>query len=230
MGPAAFKAVEGLYNQPLVGSIPIHSREAVSDRRLAFSLQSPWSLRFADLPRSLTACSVSMIKTIFLLCVWLGAVFVAVCEFAVPALTPGRVNWVAAMIGVACLLAGPWLHGHRCAWRPLFFVYGCLGGLLFIPLFYPNARDFLGQAANCSPTQRAEDWGFAITCIVGVVFAGIVCRLLAAVSYAQGESRQRAPGRCRKCGYRLFGLPEPRCPECGTPFDAGNGDSTPRHR
>ena len=27
------------------------------------------------------------------------------------------------------------------------------------------------------------------------------------------------PGRCRVCDYDLRGLPEPRCPECGTPFD-----------
>lgn len=27
------------------------------------------------------------------------------------------------------------------------------------------------------------------------------------------------PNRCEKCGYLLFGLPTPRCPECGTPFD-----------
>ena len=25
-------------------------------------------------------------------------------------------------------------------------------------------------------------------------------------------------GTCRKCGYDLRGLPEPRCPECGAPF------------
>ena len=25
--------------------------------------------------------------------------------------------------------------------------------------------------------------------------------------------------RCAKCGYRLTGLPENRCAECGTPFD-----------
>ena len=26
-------------------------------------------------------------------------------------------------------------------------------------------------------------------------------------------------GRCTRCGYLLTGLAEPRCPECGTPFD-----------
>lgn len=27
------------------------------------------------------------------------------------------------------------------------------------------------------------------------------------------------PGRCERCGYLLRGLLEPRCPECGEPFD-----------
>ncbi len=32
-------------------------------------------------------------------------------------------------------------------------------------------------------------------------------------------ARTHRPGVCTKCGYDLRGLPEPRCPECGTPFD-----------
>lgn len=31
--------------------------------------------------------------------------------------------------------------------------------------------------------------------------------------------RQPEPGHCRECGYNLTGLPEARCPECGTNFD-----------
>jgi len=39
-------------------------------------------------------------------------------------------------------------------------------------------------------------------------------------------------GRCGECGYLLAGLPEPRCPECGTRFDPrdpnarAHGDAT----
>jgi hypothetical protein len=32
-----------------------------------------------------------------------------------------------------------------------------------------------------------------------------------------------APEHCSNCGYNLFGLPEPRCPECGEPFDRPKG-------
>jgi hypothetical protein len=31
--------------------------------------------------------------------------------------------------------------------------------------------------------------------------------------------RRIRPGHCPACGYELRGLTEPRCPECGTPFD-----------
>ena len=31
--------------------------------------------------------------------------------------------------------------------------------------------------------------------------------------------RRGPTGRCAECGYDMRGLPEPRCPECGTPFD-----------
>ncbi len=32
------------------------------------------------------------------------------------------------------------------------------------------------------------------------------------------DPRREAGARCEQCGYLLRGLPERRCPECGTPF------------
>lgn len=32
-------------------------------------------------------------------------------------------------------------------------------------------------------------------------------------------TREIPLGHCQKCGYNLTGLSEPRCPECGRPFD-----------
>ena len=46
------------------------------------------------------------------------------------------------------------------------------------------------------------------------------CLPLAGVVYWRNCYRPvYPPGHCTTCGYNLRGLPEPRCPECGTPFD-----------
>ncbi len=53
---------------------------------------------------------------------------------------------------------------------------------------------------------------FAITLaltVPGLLVAVFVHRALAKHALADGECR------CRKCGYILRGLSEPRCPECG---------------
>jgi len=34
--------------------------------------------------------------------------------------------------------------------------------------------------------------------------------------------RTSSPWECQYCGYLLYGLNEPRCPECGNPFDANS--------
>lgn len=46
----------------------------------------------------------------------------------------------------------------------------------------------------------------------------VVCFVSLASGVRLLTNRSRDPLRCRKCGYLLIRLPEPRCPECGTPF------------
>jgi hypothetical protein len=45
--------------------------------------------------------------------------------------------------------------------------------------------------------------------------------LLAAMEYRLCSRllRRNDGSRCRRCGYSLTGLTEPRCPECGQPFE-----------
>lgn len=37
------------------------------------------------------------------------------------------------------------------------------------------------------------------------------------------KRRRHKHGVCTRCGYDLRGLPEPRCPECGLPFELSDG-------
>lgn len=49
---------------------------------------------------------------------------------------------------------------------------------------------------------------------------------LSGVVFLRNRYRPVYPaGHCRKCGYNLHGLPDRRCPECGTPFEPP--DATP---
>jgi hypothetical protein len=76
-----------------------------------------------------------------------------------------------------------------------------------------------------------------LSCSVRIL-VGFLLLPLAPVSFAMGmhDSRNRTladrlcgtvvymqlagtPGYCVGCGYCLYGLPEPRCPECGLAFD-----------
>ncbi len=52
-----------------------------------------------------------------------------------------------------------------------------------------------------------------------VLAAGVYLAVLCLAIIAYLRSPLTGFGLCRHCGYSLFGLPEPRCPECGTVFD-----------
>ena len=57
--------------------------------------------------------------------------------------------------------------------------------------------------------------------LMAVVAIGVIpFGLLAGVTHFRNRFSPVHPqGCCERCGYDLRGLPVPRCPECGTPFD-----------
>ncbi|MCG3131953.1 MAG: hypothetical protein FLDDKLPJ_02763 [Phycisphaerae bacterium] len=54
---------------------------------------------------------------------------------------------------------------------------------------------------------------------IGLVLGGITPSVIAVAGWRRRLRRRK--GFCATCGYNLTGLPEPRCPECGTAFSAG---------
>jgi len=53
--------------------------------------------------------------------------------------------------------------------------------------------------------------------VIGLVY--LACATPLTVRAWRSAPVKRHPMMCVKCGYLLYGLSEPRCPECGTPFD-----------
>ena len=57
-------------------------------------------------------------------------------------------------------------------------------------------------------TANVLMYSFAALVVAGLIEAG-----------RRFITLDKPTGHCQKCGYNLRGLPEPRCPECSTPFD-----------
>ena len=54
---------------------------------------------------------------------------------------------------------------------------------------------------------------------IGMGAAYLLAAIPASIHAWSHPPRVLTPGECEKCGYNLFGLREPRCPECGLPFN-----------
>lgn len=83
--------------------------------------------------------------------------------------------------------------------------------ILLVGLFY-----LVGLALTTGGDGRSVTGVIVLTPVVGFFLA-----CLAAVRIRRSAKQ----GYCAICGYCLTGLPEPRCPECGTPFDTPRSGS-----
>jgi len=75
---------------------------------------------------------------------------------------------------------------------------------IFALIRFPNPRQF-------PYPYRVVEWLF----IPWLIDLTIVCAI---VFIRNRYWPDYGPGKCAKCGYDLRGLPTPRCPECGRPF------------
>ncbi len=113
-----------------------------------------------------------MTRAINILGLSLFAEVVAVIA-ALPALHPGTVDRTAAFLAFGFVIAGAWFAGARCNHRPLFFVYGCISGFVFLLLTIPR-----GYCAN-----TWEDCWLIGSRVGALLLSAIFCRELAMYSY-----------------------------------------------
>jgi hypothetical protein len=115
-----------------------------------------------------------------------------------------HIAWGAIIGGLAGVVAAFLTHGtyaQLCCLQP---------GMLLTVVFGP---DYYVDAGPADPTLF-----YAVSIIGQCLFGGIIGLAVGAYSIHRGRIGPK-PGYCEKCGYNLKGLPESRCPECGTRFE-----------
>jgi hypothetical protein len=151
---------------------------------------------------------------------WLGVwfcVFFATLAFLVPGNVRGHTEpWGLGDVAAAILLVAGAYHAARYSRSmPLFFTYGVIGGLLYVQAHWPGANEFWDMPRGIGVLIWYGLYWFGV--MIGI---GILCRGAAKARWrALDASDARRADCCQNCGYLLYGLPEPRCPECGTPFE-----------
>jgi predicted RNase H-like HicB family nuclease len=127
----------------------------------------------------------------------LGATLLVACRQVESVLVTGPVLLFGGM-ALATLAAGA---GYRRAmWIGVGHCALCLFGFLLV------------SVAGWGPPDAREP-----LTVIGAIYMAAMLPA-SAVAWAN-PPREIDPGVCVQCGYSLFGLHEPRCPECGTPFD-----------
>jgi hypothetical protein len=89
--------------------------------------------------------------------------------------------------------------------------------------YYPNGWNKLWNAAYESffrgSIPMPDKWhatAAAVFALLPVLLIGVLAYGLAGRPFSRRYNDEET--RCRKCGYNLRGISEPRCPECGEPI------------
>ncbi len=132
----------------------------------------------------------------------------------------GCVGFSGFVIGFFCGIAFVLFRRSACAWLLwvlAMFGVGILGtmiaGLRVIPSIAYIAPRNLADVVE-------QGFGFMSTAVpstIGWYAARAFCRIT-----RRRRVHHQDDANCARCGFLLRGLVEPRCPECGTPFDGAN--------
>ena len=108
-----------------------------------------------------------------------------------------------ALIALACILIGA-----RYPTRP---------SLIAAPLAAIAYGVVYGLFTQPKGLVDLTDYALTYTCVAGFCF--LLTGLFSILALDRHPWPPPDTNRCKKCDYLLIGLTEPRCPECGTPFD-----------
>jgi len=133
---------------------------------------------------------------------------------------------------------GPWfvvlIHTFVVLWMAFFVASGIgtfsereMAWVLFMAVDFPLGWLAIPLELWLSDTARQHFGEFGSFVLLPTVSFGIlggiqyywVAKLVVYSRRRVLAARRLQKGECVKCGHDLRGFPEPRCPECGTPFD-----------
>lgn len=142
---------------------------------------------------------------------------------------PCGINW---FVGNCVLPIDAMLGVWFPLWIPLHVALPLLVAGLFVPpLKMRVAMSLASAAANVACSLRNEALMqvqpalFGFLSLVPSWGVGFLCVSLPELFLRAGM--RTVSGYCDRCGYCLTGLPESRCPECGTPFRSPVGGDSP---
>lgn len=116
----------------------------------------------------------------------------------------------------AALLVGAWKAGETIDGAFPILLYGMAGSFPAAWYFLPSHASYVAIAFGAP----FNPYAYLAQFVGCVLLVGVACALTARARRLLPIKVRRPPaGRCACCGYLLYGLPEPRCPECGEAFD-----------